>query len=494
MKKIILLITILSIIIGINFTCYAATNSDKFYISTPIDNVYFAKVKDGKTSYRQAKFKRRSSDKKIVYCIEPFVTLDKTVTYKGYDENIEKLSKISDKVWKKVKLLSYYGYGYKNHTDPKWYSITQILIWKEIDPEATFYWTDTLKGKKVDKYKDEINELNKLVREHDVLPSFSKKEIKSSINTNIKLNDDNKVLDLYDLKTNDKNIEINKNNNVLEINTNSVEGRYTIDLIKEDNMYKEIPIIYVSDSSQNVFSIGSYDLIKTQLSIEVGSGSLTIKKVDKDTKDIYPQGSGKLIGTVYELIDSNNTVVGELKIDEHNTANLEKIKYGKYKLKEKIAGIGYKLDNNEYEVEINETNKNIELTLEDEIIKNKIKIIKKYGDDNSLKNEKNIKFRIYDSNKKIYKEVETNNQGIVEFELEYGKYKVEQVNTTKGYNKVKSFEIDVTQEKNEEIEYILYDLKIPDTNENVEIKDIIVVVILIIFSLYAIYDEKKNNN
>ena len=59
----------------------------------------------------------------------------------------------------RVKLISYYGWGYKEHTDLKWYAITQFMIWEESYPYATYYFSNTLGGPKVIKYTEEINEI-----------------------------------------------------------------------------------------------------------------------------------------------------------------------------------------------------------------------------------------------------------------------------------------------------------------------------------------------
>ena len=147
MKKILIsLLLIIVILTGSKLDVYAQSYTDKFIISNEIEGISYAKVKNGKTEYRKAKFKRRVSDNKIVYCIEPFVDMIENTNYRGYDYNYEKLLNKTKEDWTRISLLAYYGYGYKNHTESKWYPITQIMIWETIDKDATFYWTKTFKG------------------------------------------------------------------------------------------------------------------------------------------------------------------------------------------------------------------------------------------------------------------------------------------------------------------------------------------------------------
>lgn len=466
-RKVLLMILILSIFMGLKIDVYASSYSDKFYISDVIEGISYAKVKNGKTEYRQAKFKRRSSDNKIVYCIEPFVNMAENTNYKGYDANYEKVLSMSKSVWKRVSLLAYYGYNYKkddiNHTADKWYPITQIMIWKTIDKNATFYWTDTYEGKKVTKYTKEMEEIETLVKNHDKKPSFDGDNIDMSISTTLTLKDENEVLSDYKI-SNSNGLDAKIDGNNLIINSKDTIQNIDIELVKKDTTYKTTPIVYVSDSYQNVLSVGSYTSIDSSLNISIDSGSIKIVKQDADTNSITPSGEGKLIGTIFEVRNENGDVVGEITIGEDNTGILKDLKYGKYTIKEKESGQGYILDDKEYEVTIDSNNKTIELVLNNEIIKKKIRLHKYFQAENNKKLvEENITFQIIDSNDQVYCEVTTNEYGEIELELPYGKYIVKQKNTTAGYAKVDDFEIVVDENAPDVMEYYLNDLKLPDT-------------------------------
>lgn len=121
--------------------------------------------------------------------------------------------------------LAYFGYGYHNHTDKKWYSVTQYLILKCMG------YNDI---KFEEKYKSEIEELIYLTDDYFSYPTFIE-GIK--IEENIKSTFE--VMNNLEIKSSD--IAANIDNNILEIEAKE-EGNYKIDLIKhidleEDSIY-----------------------------------------------------------------------------------------------------------------------------------------------------------------------------------------------------------------------------------------------------------------
>lgn len=491
MKKIFIsLLLFIVIFLGSKIDVYAKTYTDKFIISEEIQGISYAKVKNGKTEYRKAIFKRRVSDNKVVYCIEPFVDMIEDSNYNGYDYNFEKLLNLSKEDWTKINLLSYYGYGYKGHTDSKWYPITQILIWKTIDKNATFYWTKTFKGEKVARFQNEMKELEELVENHFVKPSFDNQIINTSVKKDIILEDKNNVLNNY-IITNQENSDIKIDGNKLIISKQEEEKEIIINLEKRDNIYKVNPIIYVSNTYQNLLSIGSYQPVESNLSIKIESGTLKINKLDEESKSTIPQGEGTLIGTKFNLYH-NNELYSELVINENNVASMDKLPYGNYKLIEIESGNGYQINNNEYYFTIDENNKNIELDIYNKVIKRKVKLYKFIENKDLLKKEGNIIFEIYNKDNLLIKEVQTNEDGEVEFELPYGTYTVKQINTTEGYKKVKDFKIEVLENEDTVLEYFLYDVKVPETNQNdyTHIYIIILFISTTILGTKLIYEKK----
>lgn len=489
MKKIILLIIFLSLFMTIKIEVQAEVYTDRIYTAKELEGITYAKEKNGEITPRKAKMIKRESDNQIVYCLEPFVLLEEYADYKGYDFSQDKLLKISKEQWKRVNLLSYYGYGYKDHNDEKWYSITQILIWRTVDKTADFYWTDSYKGKRVDKYLTEIEELEQLIRNHDIKPSFDSDTFDMSIYSSLAITDSNNVLSSYEI-INDDEVNAKISGNKLIITSDNVEKNINIRLIKRDRDHHALPIVYISTSSQAVISVGSYDSVYSNLNVSINSGEIKILKLDEDTNSTVPQGEGQLIGAVYEVYTEDNQLVGNIVIDQNNMGSLKKLKYGKYKIKEKTSGIGYKIDPKEYTVEVNSKNKTIEVKLTNEVIKRKIRIQKYFAaDDDKKLVEKNITFQIFDKDGNLFKEVTTNEYGIIELELPFGSYIVKQLNTTDGYAKVEDFIINVNDDSNDIIEYFLNDLKLPNTYQSNNLFLPIAIILNLIFLLK--YYEKK---
>ena len=153
-----------------------------------------------------------SNDNEVYYCIEPEVqmalkseaVIGSHTIYEGYN-NITKYSRIKSSNYDRISLLAYYGYGYKgngiDHTDKKWYGITQVLIWKAVREDVTYKFLTGRYGKiDEDLYKEEIKELEYLVKNHNVLPNFNEKDIKLEKGQKIALKDTNNVLNSYKIK------------------------------------------------------------------------------------------------------------------------------------------------------------------------------------------------------------------------------------------------------------------------------------------------------
>ena len=117
----------------------------------------------------------RDSNYNFVYCIEPFVLVDENYKdYVTYQSDLSGYKDLTEEQKRKVSLLAYYGYGYEDRMTEKWYAITQMLIWRTVDPDSEFYFTDKLNGEKIDKYGGSISQLLSDVSNHDKKPSFIK--------------------------------------------------------------------------------------------------------------------------------------------------------------------------------------------------------------------------------------------------------------------------------------------------------------------------------
>ena len=136
---------------------------------------------------------------------------------------------------------------------------------------------------------------------------------------------------------------------------------------------------------------------------EKKKGSLKIFKVDKDNNKIA-------IGNVEFDLYSNEfkKVIGTYKTDVNGEIKIDDLRVGSYKLIEKITNKWYNLaDDKTTEVEWNKTT---ETTVENELKKGQIKVIKIDKDNNEVKLE-GVKFNVLDSNGNVLETIETDSNG-----------------------------------------------------------------------------------
>ncbi len=452
MKKIIVIIMIFFIgIIGV----MASDTSEEFYSGDWIPNIYIDKVKNGTIHYRQARFIKRKSNKDIAYCIEPFEDMKYNDNYNGYTSDYSNHLGISDSTWKRISRIAYFGYGYADHTSDKWYAITQVMIWREVDKSAQFYFTDSLNGNKTNKYDDEINEINKLISSNTKLPSFANKTYDFSINSTNTLVDTNSVLNMFEFNYSNDLLEIKKEGNNLIIKSTS-DTNVNVSFEKRFNNYNTKTIVFVDSSYQNLMTPGNIDGLVFDLKLNIKSGRIKITKVDSDTLEKTPNGEGRLIGSKYGVYDLNGNIIDEMVIDDENESISNSLPFGNYIIKEIESMEGYLLDENEYEVNIDNDNLFVDLVLKNKAIKSTIEIYKYYDE----KLESGISFDIYDCNNNLIDTVTTDEYGRITKELYYGKYRFHQLNTTKNYKYVDDFEVIIDEDSHEIIRLDLKDEKI----------------------------------
>lgn len=429
-----------------------------------INDMYIVKIdSNGKKEYKKAQFIINELGE-YVYCIEPFVKVKNGVKYNYHENNFAQILGISEELWKKINLISYYGYNYQdnyyNHTNTKWYYITQMLLWKELYKEGTFYFTDTYEGNINETlYLNEINEIYNLVNNHYKIPEFNIPEV--LINDTITLKDNLNVL--YKYKT---------NNDFLSIENNTL----TIKCLKEENtftLYKEMnnrnPIIFVSNESQNI--------LKGYINIPVSATYKIIAKKPKGTIIIKKLGEKLIIndvnhsftlkeleGVTYSLYNENKELIKELTTNKNGEIAYTNLDLGTYYLKETKNNNNYIIDEVIHKIELTNPNNQLEVITNLTLINNlkKGKLIIKKKDANTNNSIKDTIFQIYYNYELIY-EGKTNESGIIEIDnLPLGTYIIKEKEPSPGYIKNETdYIIDIIE--NEEIKEIeIYN--IPDTS------------------------------
>lgn len=397
---------------------------------------------------------KSSVDNRVYYCIEPETKLDGSS--KGShsmitgDKNIINNSKLTTSKFDKIKLIAYYGYGYKDnnvdHTAKKWYGITQVMIWRIMRPDLTWTFKSSRNASpNKSLYSKEVAEINKLVKEHLAKPSFASKKYKIKLGESIDINDTNKVLSNYNLVSSSKNIKVTRNGNKLKITAIKIgSDKLTY---KKSSRTSESFALFASSNYQDIISVGNPSIPSFSFDVEVTGGTVRLNKIDSLNNSFEAQGDAKLAGAIYEVFDLNGKSVGKITINDKGFGELF-LDYGSYKIKEVKAPVGYKKNDKVYDVVIDKNHLNVDIDVSDEVINGKIIIKKKKGGTGEeLVSESNACFEIKDSSSNFVSKMCTNTDGVASATLPYGKYSISQISGADGYNFVKDFNVNVALEK-----------------------------------------------
>ena len=423
---------------------------------------YIMKVKGNTHKYQQMSVMVRRSDGQFVYCIEPAVSIDADAVYTGQDYDQSTAAKMTMEQWRRVELLAYYGYGYGNHTDLKWYTVTQYLIWQTAPNGFDIYFTDKLNGNRITKYTNEINELNRLVNEHTKAPSFVTGDYEMNIGDTLSLTDTNNVLNQFEVSSTGK-VNASISGNTLNISATEV-GNTTITLTKSDKNYSHPAIVYTHPNSQRVMMRGSYDPVRISIDLEITGGKVSVKKVDADTGLGIGQGDATLDGAVYGIYNMVGERVGEVKSvgGEYVTSDYLP-SLGTFYLKEEVPSEGYELNETKYFFEITKEDLYPEVDVTEKVIERGLKIFKVYASDETgfLVGEPNVTFDIYlkSSGEKVTS-ITTDERGYATATLPYGTYTIKQVTSTQDHEFVEDFEITVNKNADDPIYKLLANAEI----------------------------------
>lgn len=459
------------ILLGIIFNPILRVNATEYNVKLNdaykwIPNEYIIKDNGVQKKYQQMTIITRTDNNQFVYCIEPLVPIDKSVTYTGATKNQSVIANITEEQWKRIVLLAYYGYGYVDsdvdHSNIKWYVISQYMIWKTTKPSYNIYFTDKLNGKKITKYTTEMAEMEELLSKHYTTPSFAGNTYDLNVGESITLTDTNNVLSKWKVEGS-SNVSISTAGNNITITANST-GNVSLSLTKKDAKFNYPTILYAKEGTQNVIEVGSYEPLTSQININVNGAKVAINKIDTDTKQNKGQGDATLEGAIYGVYKTDGTLVTTITTDKNGYAiSGYLLVLDKYYLKEITASKGYKLDTNTYEFVVNKDSLEPTIPVEEKVMERKIEIYKVYGSDKTgiLTSEANVTFDIYlkSSNEKITS-ITTDSNGYATTTLPYGNYVIKQLNSTDGYAKVDDFEITIDNSNEEPIKKILSDTPI----------------------------------
>ena len=358
MKKIfsLLIMGLIGILFGIKGVC--ALENDTTVTKTYIDNVWSFHYRDGKV-WTYGNLPYNYANGKLAYCIQPDSSIN-TSNYSSYTDF--SITGYSEQDRKQMELISYYGYGFKNHNTLKYYMATQELIWLLSKDEKIKWTVSNSSSSEEINVENEKKEILSLIEKHNLLPSFAYNEIKMTTDSKIELIDENNVLENYNISSS-SDINIEKNGNKLIINSSNI-GNFSLFISPIEN-YNDTTVAYDNENirTQDLAIFGKPELRMGFLYVNVDKSKVKINKKDKDTGEL--------------ILDLGNKIKINDQIYEFNNGEINlNLPVGKYVIEEVSASNNYYVNKEKIEFEITNSDKYKEIDFYNEKTKGKITINK----------------------------------------------------------------------------------------------------------------------
>lgn len=368
-----------------------------------------------------------------------------------------------------INLISYYGYEYLGHNDYRYYMATQELIWEYLEG-IDIYWTNELSKDNPSKINIDsyLNEVMGLVNSHNKLPSIKNNYV-YNIGENIEIIDSNERLSSYEIVNDDGIGAIIKDNKIIISNNGDKVGNYKIKL-RQKVTSSDSGLIYYNDTSQTLYSMRGIKPNELEFEVEIKGAKFVLNKYDSKTLTNIPLYNGSLEGAIYNLYDSSGNIISELVTDINGQASIEGLLFGNYVIKESVSSYGYRLDENFYEVVIDNIN-NALVVYEEPDLK-LIEIYKTYGD--LILPEDDVCFDVNKDDGELFSTICTDDKGYASVLVPYGNYIISQNNTMDGYLKVDDIYLYIDENSDNVLTYTLNDEKIEVPIEDIKIKEIII--------------------
>lgn len=196
---------------------------------------------------------------------------------------------------------------------------------------------------------------------------------------------------------------ITDQNGVLRID-NIRTGLVSIKEIKTNSIYELSEETYTTKIQWN-------ELSEITIKNEKLKGQVEVLKVDAEDEEY------KLEGVKFQVINSNNEVVEEIVTDSTGCATTSRLPIGEYLLKEMQTDDMHILNEEPIKVTVN-TDEISKITIENERIKGKIKVIKTSSEDSPITNDKagtpipDVEFEVYNSKNELVDTIITSEAGV----------------------------------------------------------------------------------
>ena len=425
--------------------------NDSLIEKNRMDGVYAVATIDGRT--RIFYLNMYELNDRVSYCIDLGVDVTTEIYNSTNDFSVSYLSKEQIEF---IRSISYYGYKYVGHDDYRYYMAAQEIIWEYLSGIGV-EWTNELNvnGERVniDEYKNEIFCLMDNDNGHKLQLDLKSGQV-YTVGEEIKIGDKSGYLSEYEVVSS-KYSGVSIDRESLVVKVGNVIGTEVIALRKKE-YYEYESALYYYDGSQRLISNGNYRDVDEVVNFEI-KGAVINAEVKKSSYNYYSPDS-KLEGAVYELYDSEGNLLGTYTSDKRGKFSVDGLLLGTYYIKQIKASEGFKIKEERLEVIVDK--KSVNIILKQDFILNSFRLTKVYGSNGNYKPEYGASFRIFYSDGSHYCCLMTNRDGIDDFELAYGTYRVSQVNTMNGYAKVEDFVIEVKEEKEDKVYFNLIDEQI----------------------------------
>lgn len=374
----------------------------------------------------QEKMIRRRSDNAPVYCIQADIKLIAGTVNGVIDEDtMISMTQLTKEQMDRIRLISYYGYGYGSHTAPEWYYATQMLIWQITNPGYIYAIADndsTLTPS--NRYDSYYNEINSLVDNHTTQPSFYGQKVEMVAGNTVTLTDTNGVLSKYYEGVENDNVSAKiEGNNLVITAKKGYEGEILLNTKENTNK----PILY-EGANQYCLSAGDPDMNIAYLDIYSSVPFTGNKYYGNENTGVYVPEEG----AVFELYnEETNELITTLTtgVDGEMSINLN---FGKYRLHQIKGKDSYKFIE-DYIFEVNATQTEINVIFKNEKIKSDLVFTK--TDISTDVGLPNTLIEIYDANtdELVFSGRTDENGYIIIKNIEYGDYYILEKEAPEGY-------------------------------------------------------------
>lgn len=438
MKKLIKILTIIMTFFIMSKTCYA--------MKTKVEEIPNIKIHINTNNINETRkiYHIISEDNTNSFYSIELNNEDYSFYFDDYDY-YGSMNYLSEELKHKIGLITYFGYGYRDRTDIKWYIITQYMIWEELIKEENgeIYFVDK-NNNRIDLYQKEMQTITKDIESFDILPSFLESNVLESqynlkLTETLSFKDNNNILKEYDIIHSDDISHKIENNKItitpLNINT-------AIIIFKRQTNESEYMKIYIN-SGHRLISRGDIDKPNTLMIINVSCPTIKIKG------NIENNFSNQ--DNLYNIyFEDGNEYYRNITLNSNGLSEEISLYPGKYYLSQAKASYGYKLNQEKIAFEVSKEDQIIEF--KNELATKHVTIEKLIIDNEEEIPASNTKLNIYTENK-LYKEIITNSEGKSFIDLPYGTYTIIENNLSRESQKVYTIKID--ENYNEEKSFII---------------------------------------